>query len=732
MEYVAGGRGTAEAGKPVSSERKESAPDALAELRSYQMALDRHAIVSYSDRAGLITHVNEQFCEISRYSRDELLGRPHSIVNSGHHPRSFFQAMWRTISSGARWQGEICNRAKDGSTYWVDTTIVALSSGTGRPFGYISIRYDITQRKRAESALVEEVQRRARAEALLRDIIETIPNGIAAFDAKDRLVFFNAAFRECYPAAADVIREGSRFEEIVQRSLDAGEFAQVECCPAARRAWMEQRLRRHRNPGRPMIQHLQGDRWLKVQERRSRGGYIVGVRTDVTDLKRAERQVKIQAETDPLTGLANRRVLIARLEKMLPSRRKAPRPGALVLLDLDGFKSVNDALGHDAGDALLVEVGRRLAASVRKPDLVARLGGDEFAVLLGGVRSAEEAERVVRKLLGCLKEPVTIGQNTIAASGSFGVALFPSHGPRTMDVFKNADMALYRAKHAGRATFAVFDGTMRAEQQERRAAIEALREAVASDGFDIMLQPQQSIADRRHIGFEVLARWKSDGRWIPPSIFIPLAEEAGLIKQLGEQVIRRALAAHRRLTCAGNLPGTLSINVSAAELRDTDYAARLLGAAAEFGIRFQDLMVEITENVVLDRDGAAISRTLSALATAGVAIALDDFGTGYASLSHLKRLPINCLKIDGSFVSGLTTNFGDAAIARTIVSLAHNLGLTVVAEGVETAEQYRLLEGMGCDAVQGFLIGRPMLPEDAESYLGIEEDRLPSEPRRVA
>jgi diguanylate cyclase (GGDEF)-like protein len=478
-----------------------------------------------------------------------------------------------------------------------------------------------------------------------------------------------------------------------------------------------------------MIQHLRGDRWLKVQERRSRGGYIVGVRTDVTDLKRAERLVKLQAETDPLTGLANRRVLLDRLEKLLPSRHKKSRPGALVLLDLDRFKAVNDTLGHDAGDALLVEVGRRLVASVRKSDLVARLGGDEFAILLCGIQSPRDAERVMQKMLRSLREPINIGRRTIAASGSFGVALFPAHGTRVTDVFKHADAALYRAKHTGRARFSIFDEALRAQERERTAAIEALRDTIARNGLDIMLQPQRTFGTREHVGFEVLARWQSAGRWIPPADFIPLAEEAGLVKQLGEQVTRQALAAHRHLTEAGHVPGSLAINVSAAELRDPDYAARLLGAAAEYGVRFRDLMVEITENVILDRDGTAVVRTLEALAKAGVAIALDDFGTGYASLSHLKRLPVNCLKIDRSFVAGLTTNCGDAAIARTIVSLAHNLGLTVVAEGVETAEQYRLLAEMGCDVVQGFLIGRPMLAEDAETYLKTGEDRLPHETR---
>ena len=687
------------------------------ELKSYQTALNRHAIVSHTNRAGRITHVNDLFCEISRYSRDELLGAPHSIVNGGHHPPEFFVDLWRTIASGARWQGEICNRARDGTVYWVDTTIVPVQDEAGVHSGYVSIRSDITERKRVEASLIEEVGRRVSAEALLRDIIETIPNGVSAFDKDDRLILFNSAFRDCYPSAADLIRSGATFAEIMRCALDRGEFPQVGRCDVARRDWLGDGMRRHLEPGRAVIQQLRGDRWLKVQERRSRSGHIVGVRTDVSDLKRAERQIKLQAERDPLTGLPNRRVLLDRLRKALPAGQRAARAGVLMLADLDGFKAVNDTFGHDAGDELLIEVGRRFTEALRRSDLVARLGGDEFAILLPGVRSSSDCERIARKLLACLEQPVRIGRKAVPISASFGIALFPQHGSHSVDVFKHADMALYRAKHGGRSTFALFDASLRREQQQRAATTDALRRAILDDAIQIELQPQRCFRTGAHSGFEALARWSRGGVPVPPSDFIGLAEDAGLIKALGEGVMLRAFDAYRDMLAGGFRPGALALNVSAAELRDPGFAERFLGAARQRGLRCSDLVLEVTEGVVLEKDAAVIGDTLNTLAGSGVSIALDDFGTGYASLLHLKRLPIACLKIDRSFVAGLASRGEDAAIPRTVISLAHALGMKVVAEGIETEEQFGFLLEMSCDIAQGFLIGRPMKVEDAKLYL---------------
>ncbi len=408
--------------------------EALSELSSYRAALNRHAIVGITDRGGRIIEVNDLFCEISQYSRAELIGRQHRILNSGHHPKPFFRDMWRTISSGESWHGDICNRAKDGSLYWVDTTIVPRKGAEGAIAGYVSIRYDITRRKQAEVALQEENCRREQVERLLRDILEALPNGITAYDESDRLVLFNSAYREFYGLTAPAIHEGASFESILRYGLERGQFLNVRDTEAARESWLSSRLKDHSTPGRSFIQHLSGDRWLQVQERRSPGGYVVGVRTDVTDLKRAERKIKEQAARDPLTGLYNRRAMLDRLERALEGARRDERAGALLLLDLDGFKQVNDTLGHDAGDEMLVRIATRLQTVLRKTDHVARLGGDEFAIILCNLASDGDARRIAEKLLRALQEPLEIGGKSLLPAASFGIALFPQHGSNATEL----------------------------------------------------------------------------------------------------------------------------------------------------------------------------------------------------------------------------------------------------------------------------------------------------------
>jgi diguanylate cyclase (GGDEF)-like protein/PAS domain S-box-containing protein len=691
--------------------------DPIAELRSYQWALDQQSIVGVTDRKGTITYVNDLFCRITGYRAEELLGSKHSILNSGHHPREFFRDMWRTISSGKEWHGEICNRTKDGRHYWVDTTIVPKFNAAGKIEGFVSVRYDITQRKLAEQALVEENERRLRAELLLRDIIETLPNGVSAFDEADRLVLFNSAFRECYPSVASEIREGASFRDILVQAAEKGEFANISGLDTDALKWIETRVASHQSPGRPFIQELSGDRWLKVHERRSSAGYVVGVRTDVTDLKRAERHVKLQAETDPLTGLANRRLLIDQLTNAIMSRRRSDRTNALVMIDLDGFKPINDALGHDAGDVLLVEVARRIRQTVRKADLVSRLGGDEYAVLLMDVLSEANAERIVRKLLAAISEPYRIGRQTIRISASFGVALFPKGATTPLDVMKHADIALYKAKQDGRSTWAVYGGAMRKQVKRRIAMTRALQKAIEKDEIRVAFQPQLRVTDLAHCGVEALVRWNSAGKWVSPPDLIALAEESGLIVPLGDAILENTFRTVSAMKEKGLWLGKVSVNLAAAQLRDPVFAKRFLDTLSCHGLAAREFAVEITEDVMLDRAVDTIRATLNTFAEAGVRIGLDDFGTGYGSLAHLQRFPISFLKIDRSFVSELDKPDGNAAIARSIVSLAHSLNMWVVAEGIESQSQFDRLRAMGADYVQGFLFAKPMFEKETAAYL---------------
>jgi diguanylate cyclase (GGDEF)-like protein/PAS domain S-box-containing protein len=435
---------------------------------------------------------------------------------------------------------------------------------------------------------------------------------------------------------------------------------------------------------------------------------------DLRERKRDEARIRELAFLDPLTRLPNRRRFSDELGLIVGD---PGRVGALLFVDLDHFKDVNDMLGHAAGDALLRHVAQRLRRSVRRDDLVARLGGDEFAIVLDGAPGPKEAGAVARKLFDALRQPFSFGDRVIHASASIGIALFPRDGDDPAELLKNADLALYRAKAQGRRAVCFFDPTMQQELETRLALVADLRRAIDGDEFRLVYQPIVRLRDGAHCGFEVLIRWAHPRLGLlSPAAFLDSAEESGLIVPLGRAVLRSALAQLREWLAEGLEPGHLSINVAAAQLRSEGLAAdvdRWLGLNA---LRPDRLTVEITENVLLDT-GGQIGPNLRRLNRLGVAVALDDFGTGYASLSHLKRFPVDVLKIDRSFVANIGRETEDAVIARTIVNLAHSLGMAVVAEGIEGAEQLDFLRLNGCDFAQGFLFARPLDPGAAGEYL---------------
>ena len=698
------------------------------ELDAYRTALDQHAIVAITDRRGRITHVNEPFCRISQYDRHELVGQKHSIVNSGHHPRSFFTGMWRDISAGRVWRGEICNRAKDGTLYWVDTSIVPYLDDTGRNIGYVSIRYDITERKTAEATLLAENVRRRKAETLLLDVIETLPDGVAAFDADDKLILFNKAYVDIHDKVSDEIQAGIPFGDLLRHAVERGQFVLPDDSDKGQAEWLEARLRAYHQPNGPLVQHLYDDRWIQVHERRSNSGNTVGVRTDITGLKRAEITIKQQAERDPLTGLYNRSVLNAYLHRACTRAQKGNYTGALVVGDLDDFKSINDTLGHEAGDTLLREVASRLCVALRANDIVLRLGGDEFAIILPRITSEGALIRLLGRVIKSVTQPVAIGSRQIQPRCSLGACLFPNQAATPSDLMKNADIALYAAKSSNRGGCRIFDTTMRAAIDKRDRLAASLRTDVAAERLSVAFQPQVCLRDGSHVGFEALARWRLNGRAVPPAEFIPVAEDAGLAVQLGTYMLGKSLATARELNGLSFSCGTVAVNVAAAQLKMDGFASLVATMLARYGMAPGNLELEITENTLLDRGSDKIARTLSELKELGVKIALDDFGTGYASLVHLKRFSVDRLKIDRSFVGDIESSQDSSMISKAIISLAHSLGLSVVAEGIETSEQLAFLRTQRCDFGQGYLFSRPL---DGEALIAYADARSSIARRRA-
>jgi len=455
--------------------------------------------------------------------------------------------------------------------------------------------------------------------------------------------------------------------------------------------------------------------WLTVTAVRADSGEIthyVGTLHDISDRKLAEEEIRQLAFYDALTGLPNRRLMMDRLQQALASQVRQGSTGALLFIDLDHFKVLNDTLGHDVGDQLLRLIAQRLGGLVRKGDTLARLGGDEFLLILEDLspqltEAAAQAEVIGRKVLQAVQEPCTLAGQVHHGSCSIGIALFRDQ-PSVEELLKRADLAMYQAKASGRHTLRFFDPAMQTAITHRVTLEAELREALRAGQFCVHYQPLVVASDGRLAGAEVLVRWKHPQRgMVPPGEFIGVAESSGLIVPLGCWVLEQACITLAEWATQPELADlTLAVNVSARQFHDVDFVPdlhQLLDATRAPASR---LKLEITESLLID-DLDETTEKMAAIQALGVRFSLDDFGTGYSSLSYLKRLPLDQLKIDRSFVRDLITDDNDAAIARTIIALAHSLDLHVVAEGVETEAQRDALREMGCDAYQGYLFGRP-------------------------
>lgn len=422
--------------------------------------------------------------------------------------------------------------------------------------------------------------------------------------------------------------------------------------------------------------------------------------------------IKFLAHHDSLTTLANRFSMENRLEQALATSRREDGQLAVLLIDMDHFKNINDTLGHQVGDKLLVEVASRLQAIVRESDIVARLGGDEFVVVLTGMDALRDAMSVGTKILDALGQPYTIEGQLLHTTPSIGISVFPGDGSDVTTLLKHADTAMYHSKEHGRNNLSFFTADLTIAATLRMELERDLRAALAADGLAVHFQPQVRIETGKLRGFEALVRWQHPERgWIPPLQFIHIAEESGLIEPLGAWVMDRACRQLAEWHAAGFGDITMAVNLSAHQLRSATLVEQVSATLQKYALAAKDLEIEVTESVAMADPEQAIQR-LCALRDLGIQLAIDDFGTGYSSLSYLKRLPIRVLKIDRTFVNDIETDLNDAAICSATIAIAKSLGLMVVAEGVETAAQRDFLTGLGCDYLQGYLFGRPA-PADA-------------------
>jgi diguanylate cyclase (GGDEF)-like protein len=459
--------------------------------------------------------------------------------------------------------------------------------------------------------------------------------------------------------------------------------------------------------------------YYEARVMRVRGQQVVALVRDITERKQAEEQIAYLAYHDNLTGLPNNRLFKDRLQQSIAHAERNNSLLAVMFLDLDRFKLINDSMGHNVGDKLLQIIADRLTEGTRRQDSigikvsidansVARLGGDEFTILLEKVSGQQAITTVARRLIELCARPILIDSHEIFTSVSIGISLYPTDGAEVETLLKNADTAMYHAKKQGRNNFQYFDTSMNQASVEQLAIETSLRKAIENNELALHYQPQVSISTGQIVGMEALLRWKHPHKgFISPTAFIPVAEETGLIISIGEWVINEACKQGAEWEKQGYKPVTISVNLSAKQLREerlNDIIARILH---ETGMNPRYLGLELTESAIIIEPERALAR-LQSIKSLGIKLSMDDFGTGYSSLSYLKKFPLDTLKIDQSFIHDLATNNEDASLVKAIISMAHSLGMDVIAEGVEQQDQMEFLSVNDCDIIQGYLFSRPL------------------------
>ena len=560
----------------------------------------------------------------------------------------------------------------------------------------LTIARDITERHQMQEKL-----------QLAATVFESTAEGVLITDTRQRINAVNRAFSEITGySEAEALGETPRL--LASGLHDSAFYAAMWYQLTAEGHWQGEISNRRKN----------GEiypSWLTISAVRNRDRFIthfVAVFADISSLKQAQARLDYQAHHDPLTGLPNRTLFESRLHTALTHSKAANSLGAVLFLDLDRFKHINDSLGHPVGDLLLKGIAQRLKDNLRDIDTVARLGGDEFIILLPGLHTDSDAEAIATKLLNSFSAPFQAGEHEFFISTSIGTALFPSDGADVATLIKNADAAMYRSKAKGRNRVESYTRDLTAQASERIALEHELRRAIERNELTLSYQPKISLLTQRLVGAEALIRWTHPtfGE-VPPERFIPLAEENGMILQIGEWVLEQACEQLHQWNQAYDVFGPLSVNLAGAQLRQPNLVTRIENLLHQYALQPGCLQLEITENFIMSQTEEALS-VLHRLKKLGVQLAIDDFGTGYSSLSYLKRLPLDILKIDQSFVRGLPDDPHDAAIVRAIIALGRSMQLTVIAEGVENLEQQQFLTDEGCEQIQGYIVSLPLRPDE--------------------
>jgi diguanylate cyclase (GGDEF)-like protein/PAS domain S-box-containing protein len=652
-----------------------------------------------TDRDGVIEYVNPAFEELLGYTREEAIGQNARLLKSGHHSRRFYESLWEAILTGHPFRAVFVNAKKNGDIYYEDKTITPIRDRGGNLTHFVSVGRDITERKRSTEA-------RERLAAIL----EATTDFVGTVDANGTFLYLNQAGRTmlglgarepaaglqiatCHPQWAAAVILNEAIPKAIKQGVWSGESVLLS------------RDGREIPVSQVILAHKTEDGSVE---------YLSTIARDISERKAQTAALEYQANHDALTALPNRNLLNDRLRQAILAAQRDHHSLALLVLDLDRFKEINDTLGHHHGDLLLKEVGPRLRAALRESDTIARLGGDEFAVLLP-TADQEGAVMTSQKILQTLEKPFTLDELALDVEASIGIALFPEHGLDAETIMRRADIAMYTAKQTG-SGYALYASEHDQYTHRRFSLMGELRHAIERNQLFLNYQPTVNLKQGQVVGAEALLRWRHPKYGlVPPDQFILLAEQTGLIKPLTDFVIEAALEQARTWMREG-LSLSISVNLSARSLHDPTFADQIDKRLLEYGIPPRLLDMEITESAIMaDPDHAM--EILSSLSIMGVRLAIDDFGVGHSSLTYLKKLPVHEIKIDKSFVLNMAEDPDDAMIVRSIIDLGHNQGLKVVAEGVQSQQTLDRLMELGCDLVQGYFLSRPIPAEELTRWV---------------
>jgi diguanylate cyclase (GGDEF)-like protein/PAS domain S-box-containing protein len=661
------------------------------EEAAYMQAIDKSNAMAEFALDGTILHANKQFLDIMGYELADVVGRHHRMfLDAATIASEAYEVFWRNLSHGIFQTGEFRRLTKAGKPVWLQASYNPILDASGQPFKIVKCATDVTAGKVRSNEQTSKMAAISRSQA------------IAEFALDGTILDANEQFLKAV---------GYRREELVGANhrmlVEPGDRSSI----GYKRFWAElRRGRYHAAEYRRVGKHGQMV-WFQatynpVLDYDGKPLKILKCATDVTCWK-----LKVaSAEFDYLTGLPNRMLLHDRLTQAINTAMRRKTMVAVLFVDLDGFKHVNDSLGHLIGDKLLQSVAGRLVRSVRASDTVSRQGGDEFVVLLTDLRSPQDAVITAKKILAAVADAHQVDQHQLYVTASIGVSVYPQDGAEAQVLLKNADTAMYQVKQSGRDGYRYYDAAMNVKARERQFISDSLRYADERNELKLLYQPKIDIKTRRIIGAEALLRWTHPQRGaIEPARFIPVAEDCGLIPHISSWVMRETCEQARRWSQEGLAVPRLAVNISGLEFRNDDFLERLLKIVNDTGTDPHALEIELTESVLMQNPGV-VAPILSHLRELGMQISLDDFGTGYSSLSYLTKFPIDTLKIDQSFVQQLGEPGQNAVIITAIISMARSLNLRVIAEGVETLAHLDLLRTYNCDEAQGYYFSHPVPP----------------------